>query len=114
MGRALVNGESVSYGHFVEGAYAMYLREPTNLKPEPQAGDIPDAYEFVAWIHMSDFSIDEVVPKFYGFVARDKATHSNFILAIRGTEGAIEWLDDAACYLVPSQSRLKRPLFDRA
>ncbi|MGB6200152.1 MAG: hypothetical protein WBF35_11435 [Candidatus Acidiferrales bacterium] len=42
MGRALVNGESVSYGHFVEGAYAMYLREPTNLKPEPQAGDIPE------------------------------------------------------------------------
>jgi Lipase (class 3) len=101
MGRTLVNGEAVSYGKFVEGAYAMYLRDPTNLRPEPQAGDIPDGYEFVAWIHMSDFSIDETVPKFYGFVARDRSTRRNFILAIRGTEGAIEWLDDAACYLVP-------------
>jgi len=101
MGRTLVNGEAVSYGKFVEGAYAMYLRDPTNLRPEPQAGDVPDTHEFVAWIHMSDFSIDETMPKFYGFVARDKIARQNFILAIRGTEGAIEWLDDAACYLVP-------------
>jgi hypothetical protein len=101
VGRPLVNSEAVAYGRFVEGAYAMFLRDPTNLRPTPQAGDVPAGYEFVAWIHMSDFSIDETVPKFYGFVARDVATRRNFILAIRGTEGAIEWLDDAACYLVP-------------
>jgi lipase (class 3) len=101
MGRPLVSGEAVGYGEYVEGAYRMYLRNRAELQPEPQPGDIPNTHEFVAWIRMSDFSIDEVVPKFYGFVARDKATQRNFVLAIRGTEGAIEWFDDAACYLVP-------------
>jgi triacylglycerol lipase len=106
MGQALVNSDAVFYGKFVEGAYAMYKRDPSNLRPEPAVSDIPDTYEFVAWIHMSDFSIDEVVPKFYGIVARDKSTRREFVLAIRGTEGAIEWFDDAACYLVPfSQMR---------
>jgi hypothetical protein len=101
MGEPLMNSEAVFYGKFVEGAYAMYERDPGNLRPEPVASDMPDTYEFVAWIHMSDFSIDEIVPKFYGFVARDKSTRRQFVLALRGTEGAIEWFDDAACYLVP-------------
>ena len=101
MGRALVKSEAVFYGRFIQAAYAMFKRDPGNLKPEPQPGDIPDPYEFVAWIHMSDFFFGRTAPKFYGFVARNKNTGQDFLLAIRGTEGLMEWWDDAAAYLVP-------------
>ena len=101
MGRPLVNSEAVFYGKFVQAAYAMFKRDRGNLKPEPQPGEIPDPYEFVAWIHMSDFIFGRTEPKFYGFIARNKNTQQDFLLAIRGTEGLIEWWDDAAAYLVP-------------
>ena len=101
MGRPLVNSEAVVYGNLVQGAYAMFKRDRTNLRPEPQPGDIPDPYEFVAWIHMSDFIFGRTEPKFYGFIARNKDTQQDFVLAIRGTEGFTEWWDDASAYLVP-------------
>jgi len=101
MGRALLNSDAVFYGKFVLAAYAMFKREPTNLKPEPQPGDIPDPYEFVAWIHMSDFIFGRTDPRFYGLIARNKETQNDFVLAIRGTEGATEWWDDASAYMVP-------------
>jgi Lipase (class 3) len=101
MGRPLANADAVFYGKFVLAAYTMFDRDPTNLRPEPQAGDIPDPYEFVAWIHMSDFIFERTEPRFYGFVARDKNTQNDFILAIRGTEGGVEWWDDASAYMVP-------------
>ncbi len=101
MGRPLVNSEAVLYGKLVQGAYAMFKREPGNLKPEPQPGDIPDPYEFVAWIRMSDFIPFRSEPRFYGYVARNKNTHEDFAIAFRGTEGWAEWWDDASAYLVP-------------
>ncbi len=101
MGRPLVNSEAVFYGKFVNAAYAMFERDPTNLKPEPQAGDIPDPYELVAWIDMTDFCLDDQEPKFYGFIAQSKNVSQEFMLAIRGTEGEVEWWDDATAWLVP-------------
>jgi hypothetical protein len=101
MGRPLVNSEAVLYGKLIQGVYAMFKRERTNLRPEPQPGDIPDPYEFVAWIHMSDFIFGREEPKFYGFIARNKNNREDFAVAIRGTEGFTEWWDDASAYLVP-------------
>jgi hypothetical protein len=101
MGRPLVNSEAVLYGKLIQGAYAMFKRERTNLRPEPQPGDIPDPYEFVAWIHMSDFIFEREEPKFYGFIVRNKNNREDFAVAIRGTEGFTEWWDDASAYLVP-------------
>ncbi len=100
MGRPLVNSEAVFYGKFVNAAYAMFKREPSNLKPLPLADEIPDPYELVAWIHMTDFFLDDTVPRFYGFVAQNRNTYQEFILAIRGTEGKIEWWDDATAWPV--------------
>jgi predicted lipase len=105
MGRPLVNSEAVLYGQFVDAAYAMFKREPTNLKPEPQPHEIPDPYELVAWIDMTDFFIGDELPRFYGFVAQNKNAAHEFVLAIRGTEGAIEWWDDAKAWPVPFQQR---------
>jgi triacylglycerol lipase len=101
MGRPLVNSEAILYGLLVQGAYAMFKRDPTNLRPEPQLGDIPDPYEFVAWIHMSDFIFGRTESRFYGFIARNKNTQEDFAVALRGTEGFAEWWDDASSYLVP-------------
>ena len=57
MGRPLDKQEAVLYGKFVNAAYAMFKRDPTQLRPEPATGDIPEPYELVAWIHMSDYFV---------------------------------------------------------
>jgi hypothetical protein len=101
MDQPLDKSAALSYGNFIVAAYNMFKRDPNNLTPEPQPGDIPDPYEFVAWIHMSDFIFGRTELKFYGLVARNKNTQNDFILAIRGTEGAVEWWDDASAYMVP-------------
>lgn len=53
--RTLNKSEAAFYGKFVDGAYAMYERDPQNPRPLPQADDIPSGYQMVAWIQMSDF-----------------------------------------------------------
>ena len=101
MGRPLDKQEAVFYGKFVNGAYAMFLRDQTKLYPEPQTGDIPEPYELVGWLTMSDYFFWwKEKPKFYGFLARHKEQKHNFVLAIRGTEGMVEWLDDFMARLV--------------
>ena len=100
MGRPLDTSEAFLYGRFVEAAYTMYRNQnPDPLRPEP-AG-IPDGYELGAWIHMSDFILNDEIPKFYGIVAFNQANPDSRIIAIRGTEGAVEWIDDAAAIPVP-------------
>ena len=101
MGRPLVNSEAILYGKLVQAAYTLFKREPLNLRPEPQPGDIPDPFEFVAWIHMSDFILGDEIPKFYGIVAHAIDNPDSRVIAIRGTEGAIEWIDDGFAMPVP-------------
>ena len=50
---------------------------------------------------MSDFVFWwQEKPKFYGLIARHQEQKHNFVLALRGTEGWVEWLDDAMARLV--------------
>src|SRR5215472_12104446 len=101
MSRPLDKQEAVLYGKFVNGAYAMFLRDRTKLYPEPRPGDIPDPYELVAWINMSDYFFWwRERPKFYGFIARHREQKHNFVLALRGPEGLVEWLDDFMATMV--------------
>jgi hypothetical protein len=114
MSRALDKQEAILYGQFVNAAYAMFKRDRTLLRPEPAPGDIPAPYELVAWLNMSDFIFWwREKPKFYGFIARHQEQKHNFVLAIRGTEGWVEWLDDAMARLVrfrqvPDAGRVER------
>jgi triacylglycerol lipase len=61
---------------------------------------------------MSDFLFQITEPKFYGIVVHEIADPDNRIVAIRGTEGIVEWLDDAASIVmvpfrqVPSAGRV--------
>jgi hypothetical protein len=101
MGQPLDPQKAAFYGKFVQAAYTMFKRGPFNLRPEPQAGDIPDGWELGAWIHMSDFVLTFKELEFYGIVCREIANPDSRIIAIRGTEGAIEWIDDAAALPTP-------------
>jgi hypothetical protein len=101
MGQPLDKQLALFYGRFVQAAYTMFRRDPSQLRPEPQAGDIPDGWELGAWIHMSDFILSEKELEFYGIVCRKIDSPDTRIIAIRGTEGAIEWIDDAAALPTP-------------
>jgi hypothetical protein len=102
MSRPLDKQEAILYGRFVNAAYAMFKRNRKELRPEPEPGDIPAPYELVAWLNMSDFIFClRERPKFYGFIARHREQKHNFVVAIRGTEGWVEWLDDFMARLVP-------------
>lgn len=101
MGRPLDKKEAVLYGRFINAAYTMFERAPADPHPLPAAGEIPEPYELVAWINMSDFVFWwREKPKFYGLIARNQEQKHDFVLAIRGTEGWVEWLDDAMARLV--------------
>lgn len=100
MGRDLNKSEAFFYGRFVLAAYKMFKNQnPDPLRPAPDG--IPDGYELAAWIHMTDFIFNTKEPKFYGIVVREVNNPDSRIIAIRGTEGAIEWFDDSAALPVP-------------
>jgi len=101
MGQPLHPKKALFYGQFVQAAYTMFRRDPSNLRPEPQAGDIPDGWELGAWIHMSDFILNLKDPEFYGIDCHEITNPDSRIIAIRGTEGAIEWIDDAGALPTP-------------
>ncbi|MGD1023810.1 MAG: lipase family protein [Candidatus Sulfotelmatobacter sp.] len=101
MGQPLEPKKALFYGQFVQAAYTMF-RSPQGgdpLRPEP-AG-IPDGWELGAWIHMSDFVLNLKELEFYGIVVHDVENPDSRIIAIRGTEGAMEWIDDAAAIPIP-------------
>ena len=90
--------KAVNLGLLLKAAYAMY--KPGDLTPQP-AGISP-AYQFVAWVQMQDFSIGSSQFEFYGVVVQEVAHPGHYVVAIRGTEGDIEWFDDfTSVYPVP-------------
>jgi hypothetical protein len=86
------------YGQFVAAAYDMFAVNEQDLRPAPK--NIPAGWELSAWIKMSDFFLQMEDPKFYGIVVHEIANPDNRIIAIRGTEGVIEWVDDAASIIM--------------
>lgn len=98
------------YGQFTAAAYDMYAVNNNDLRPAPK--NIPPGWELSAWINMSDFLFEIEAPKFYGIVVHETTNPDNRIIAIRGTEGLVEWLDDASSIVmvpfkqVPSAGRV--------
>jgi triacylglycerol lipase len=101
MSRALDPATAFFYGQFVLAAYNMFKNPQGGDPLRPDPAGIPASYELGAWIHMSDFILNLEVPKFYGIVAHGVDDPQSRVIAIRGTEGAIEWMDDAFAVPVP-------------
>jgi predicted chitinase len=80
-------------GQFVEAAYTMFGDNPGDLLP-PASANFPSGYSLLAAVQMRDFVIGSTGPQFYGFVAQQQANPNQFVLALRGTVGDIEWWDD--------------------
>jgi predicted lipase len=101
LAQPLDNKKATLYGQVILAAYGMFTNPqgPDPLKPEP--ADIPVGYEVSAWIHMSDFFLNIEAPKFYGIVVHEIANPDSRIIAIRGTEHMIEWVDDGVALPVP-------------
>jgi triacylglycerol lipase len=98
MSTPLDPGKAAFYGRFVAAAYDMFAVNEQDLRPAPK--NIPPGWELSAWVNMSDFFLQIEDPKFYGIVVHEIANPDNRIIAIRGTEGVIEWLDDAASIIM--------------
>lgn len=101
MGDPLDKATAVSYGKAVCAAYTMYSQSgPDPLHPL-ESSDFPSDYHMTAWIHMSDFAVfGEKIVKLYGYIARHNSDEFRHLLVVRGTEGAIEWWDDAVLFPV--------------
>ncbi len=83
------------YGEFVEIAYLMYYGDTSNSLTPPPPQNLADmGYEIALYIAAVDYFIDDSTERFFGFVARNTKMPSLFVIAIRGTEGTIEWLID--------------------
>lgn len=93
--------QAVLYGKLVKAVTATYIANPGKLTPPLQG--IPDGWQLSAWINMSDFDMEshqvKTYPEFYGIVVQEIASPTNRIVAFRGTQGNIEWLDDATSVL---------------
>jgi hypothetical protein len=101
MGHPLDPEKAFFYGQFVQAAYTMFANPQGGDPLRPEPAGIPDGYELGAWIHMSDFFLNLERPQFYGIVVHGIANPDSRIIAIRGTEGALEWFDDAFAFLTP-------------
>lgn len=92
---------ALGYGMFVNIAYEVYDASPDNLNPSVKDyPSLPDNYEVILNVQMTDFFLGQKVPKYYGFFAWN-ATRSELVLAIRGTQTWREWWDDFDDALVP-------------
>jgi len=80
------------YGQFVNAAYTMYDKYPSNATPPPV--QLPGKYNFVAWVQMRDFIFESGNWTFYGLLAHNPSGANDYVLAIRGTSDLTEWWDD--------------------
>ena len=85
------------FGRLVETAYSMF--ESGTATPNPPQ-TFPGGYKFVAWVQMQDFTVFGTGPyTFYGLIAQDPTHPAKYVLAIRGTEDLIEFIDDLTSIL---------------
>lgn len=81
---------ALQIGQFAAAAY--------NFNPAANSYPLPFSYQLVNVIYGNDLATDIGGPKGvvpFGFVARAPAPALDFVVAIRGTEGIWEWMQDA-------------------
>ena len=82
------------YGNFVEVAYEVYKLDNDKLNPS-QPDYFPKGYSLVANIQAVANAWGNKERKYFGYIAQSIANPREVVVAIRGTEGWREWVDDA-------------------
>jgi len=83
---------AIQLGHFVQAAYELFAaNDPPNFTPPP-------GYTLISKVYADDITDNDPRYKVFGFIAR---SGSDAIVAIRGTEGVIEWIRDFFFLPVP-------------
>lgn len=102
---AAVISKALDYAQFLSAAIAYY--QSTKDQPNPiksptqnQYTNFPSGYTLVANILMKDF-FGLFDPVYFGFIASDDANPTSIVVAIRGTQGNPEWVDDFQTALTP-------------
>ena len=91
MARTINKGAAVELGQVVRSVYEMDREINTDpLRPTPI---LPPGYDFVAWVQMQDYFFEQKIDKFYGVIARKTGVKREYVLAIRGIVGDLEWAD---------------------
>lgn len=93
----LTNQQAAELGLLVAYAMDMHLGDPSSLSPAPDSRLSPN-WRLVGYLTATDCVLrGEVAGQkvCYGYLARSVADPTVFVAAIRGTNGAIEWLEDA-------------------
>lgn len=109
----LVNSEAVPFGMLAMVAEDMYEAALGTLAPAVDTRIAEAGWKVVAYLTAQDviippkgspdqtLHINHTNRVFYGYVAQSVVNPQNFVAAIRGTEGIIEWLIDADFVPIP-------------
>ena len=107
------NTAAAAYGLLAMRAMDMYRVEPNLLTPAAAPGLTSAGWTILAYIAGDDslfrkgplqFSGQTV---YYGYLA--KRASGELVAAIRGTDGFVEWLEDAEFQLIPYAPRIALP-----
>ncbi|HEV3038569.1 MAG TPA: lipase family protein [Candidatus Angelobacter sp.] len=91
MGSPVNPTSPADYLNFVNYAYEMYDNDPNSLTP-PTPDDFPSNYSINLYLTAVDPWAEQRV--FYGFLAKSTDPKAPQILAVRGTDGLPEWLNN--------------------
>jgi hypothetical protein len=96
--------DALGFGKLVNTAYNVYGAFPNKLNPSEAdyRPFLPDGYQVVLNIQMTDFFDKDKIEKYYGFYALQIKQPGALIVVFRGTETWQEWWDDFDWALVPS------------
>src|SRR5271156_4045681 len=94
--------EAIQYGQLVQAAYAVATNDLTQRAGgsiDAQYDPLGRQYKIITTVYGNDLVTDLNVSRgnnivSYGYVLQDQA--NNVVIAIRGTEGIVEWMHDAA------------------
>src|SRR5271165_6377361 len=89
--------DAARVGEFVVATYRMYNDGKAGLTPDPVG--VPPGYTVQSYIIMDDFLPWKSMHEFYGIIAVN-ADGTQMVVAMRGTVGTTEWLDNVHAGLV--------------